>query len=156
MGDLGTRLQLSIICGNISPWLLILLNFCSILEFSDAANLYTPDYPTSSCTPPPLPRRKWGPPLPLSLPEEGTPTGRLVWVTGKKGSVVFIVLCLREPPPHPSDLIWYHLLFSIPKVSEGFLSFFFLLKHMSLLMTILFGRLIRAIQSPRGSPKVRF
>ena len=66
-------------------------------------------------------------------PGEGTATGRLVWVTGKKGSVVFIVLCLREPPPHPSDLIWYHSLFSIPKVSEGFLSFFFLLKHMSLL-----------------------
>ena len=59
-------------------------------------------------------------------PGEGTATGRLVWVTGKKGSVVFIVLCLREPPPHPSDLIWYHSLFSIPKVSEGFLSFFLL------------------------------
>ena len=69
-------------------------------------------------------------------PGEGTATGRLVWVTGKKGSVVFIVLCLREPPPHPSDLIWYHSLFSIPKVSEGFLSFFFLLKHMSPLMII--------------------
>ena len=38
--------------------------------------------------------------------------------------------------PQPSDLIWYHSLFSIPKVSEGFLSFFFLLKHMSLLMII--------------------
>ena len=62
-------------------------------------------------------------------PGEGTATGRLVWVTGKKGSVVFIVLCLREPPPHPSDLIWYHSLFSMPKVSEGFLSFLFLLKH---------------------------
>ena len=59
-------------------------------------------------------------------PGEGTATGRPVWVTGKKGSVVFIVLCLREPPPHPSELIWYHSLFSIPKVSEGFLSFFLL------------------------------
>ena len=59
-------------------------------------------------------------------PGEGAATGRLVWVTGKKGSVVFIVLCLRKPPPHPSDLIWYHSLFSIPKVSEGFLSFFLL------------------------------
>ena len=125
MGDLGTRFHLSI----ISPWLLILLNFCSILKFSDAANLYIPDYPTSSCAPSPLPQRKWGPPLPLSPPGEGTATGRLVWVTGKKGSVVFIVFCLRESPPHPSDLIWYHSLFSIPKVSEGFLSFFFLLKH---------------------------
>ena len=73
----------------------------------------------------------------LCLSGEGTATGwatsRLVWVTGKKGSVVFIVLCLRESPAHPSDLIWYHTLFSILKVSEGFLSFFLLLKHMSLL-----------------------
>ena len=51
----------------ISPWLLILLNFCSILEFSDAANLYIPDYPTKSCAPPPLLQRTWGPPLPLFL-----------------------------------------------------------------------------------------
>ena len=151
MGDLGTRFHLSI----ISPWLLILLNFCSILKFSDAANLYIPDYPTSSCAPSPLPQRKWGPPLPLSPPGEGTATGRLVWVTGKKGSVVFVVFCLREPPPHPSDLIWYHSLFSIPKVSEGFLSFFFLPKHMSLLVTDdhFIWKIVRNIQSPRGSPK---
>ena len=83
-------------------------------------------------------------------PGEGTATGRLVWVTGKKGSVVFIVLCLREPPPHPSDLIWYHSLFSIPKVSEGFLSFFFLLKHMSLLVIILFGRLQEPFRAQGG------
>ena len=51
----------------IYPWLLILLNFCSILEFPDAADLYIPKYPTSSCAPPPLPQRKWVPPLPLSL-----------------------------------------------------------------------------------------
>ena len=90
----------------------------------------------------------------LCLSGEGTATGwatsRLVWVTGKKGSVVFIVLCLREPPPHPSDLIWYHSLFSIPKVSEGFLSFFFLLKHMSLLVIILFGRLQEPFRAQGG------
>ena len=87
-------------------------------------------------------------------PGEGTATGRLVWVTGKKGSVVFIVLCLREPPPHPSDLIWYHSLFSIPKVSEGFLSFSFLLKHMSLLMIILFGRLLEPFRAlAQGGPR---
>ena len=84
-------------------------------------------------------------------PGEGTATGRLVWVTGKKGSVVFIVLCLREPPPHPSDLIWYHLLFSIPKVSEGFLSFFFLLKHMSLLMII--WKIGKSHSEPKGVPE---
>ena len=84
-------------------------------------------------------------------PGEGTATGRLVWVTGKKGSVVFIVLCLREPPPHPSDLIWYHSLFSIPKVSEGFLSFFFLLKHMSLLMII--WKIGKSHSEPKGVPE---
>ena len=43
------------------------VNFGSNLGFSDAANLYIPNYPTSGCAPPPLPQRKWGPPLPLSL-----------------------------------------------------------------------------------------
>ena len=84
-------------------------------------------------------------------PGEGTATGRLVWVTGKKGSIVFIVFCLREPPPHPSDLIWYHSLFSIPKVSEGFLSFFFLLKHMSLLMII--WKIGKSHSEPKGVPE---
>ena len=81
----------------------------------------------------------------------GWATSRLVLVTGKKGSVVFIVFCLREPPPHPSDLIWYHSLFSIPKVSEGFLSFFFLLKHMSLLMII--WKIGKSHSEPKGVPE---
>ena len=67
---------------------------------------------------------------------------------------ISIVLCLREPPPQPSDLIWYHPLFSIPKVSEGFLSSFFLLKHMSQLMIIC--EINRSHSEPKGSPKVRF
>ena len=89
-----------------------------------------------------LPQGKWGPPLPLSLRGRvrvqvglQVATGRLVWVTGKKGCVVFIVLCLREPPPILqtwSDLI--HC-FQYPRCQKVFfLSFFFLLKHMSLLM----------------------
>ena len=124
MGDLGTRFHLSINCGNISPWLLILLNFCSILQFSDAANLYIPDYPTSSCAPPPAPAGKMGSSTSTVSPGEGTATGwatgRLVWVTGKKGCVVFIVLCLREPPPHPqtwSDII--HC-FQYPRCQKAF------------------------------------
>ena len=97
-------------------------------------------------------RRENGVPYFHCLSGEGTATGwatsRLVVVTGKKGSVVF---CLREPPPHPSDLIWYHSLFSIPKVSEGFLSFFFLLKHMSLLMII--WKIGKSHSEPKGVPE---
>ena len=92
-----------------------------------------------------------GPSTSIVSAGEGTATGMLVWVTGKKGSVVFIVFCLREPPPHPSDLIWYHSLFSIPKVSEGFLSFFFLLKHMSLLMIIC--KIDKSHSEPKGVPE---
>ena len=62
-------------------------------------------------------------------PGEGTATGRLVWVTGKKGSVVFIVFCLREPPPHPSDLICYHSLlvycFQYPSCQKVFFLYSF-------------------------------
>ena len=93
-----------------------------------------------------------GSPTSTVSPGEGTATGRPVWVTGKKGSVVFIVLCLGEPPPHPSELIWYHSLFSIPKVSEDFRSFLFLLKHV-ITDDHFIWKIIRAIQSPRGSPK---
>ena len=96
-----------------------------------------------------------GSPTSIVSPGEGTATGMLVWVTGKKGSVVFIVFCLREPPSHPSHLIWYHSLFSIPKVSEGFLSFFFS-SNICPYWWSLITRLIRAIQSPRGFPKGRF
>ena len=85
-------------------------------------------------------------------PGEGTATGRLVWVTGKKGSVVFIVLCLGEPLPILQN--WFDIIhcFQYPRCQKDFRSFLFLLKHV-ITDDHFIWKIIRAIQSPRGSPK---
>ena len=124
----------------IYPWLLVLLNFCSILEFSDAANLYIPEYPTSSCAPPPLLQRKWVPPLPLSLRGRARlQVGQSEWQVRKDP---LCSLCCVWENPLPILQNWFDIIhcFQYPRCQKTFVLSSFS-SNMSLLMIILFGRL---------------